>query len=146
MDPKDVILYSLAALGSGVAIRQYIINPLLAKWRDRSGATKQLAEEIAALRKQMSGFELMPGLVKVCEAQVAEVAKLREAVTAFTKVVVREAASDEDILENYSETQADLAYARGQYMAQGYTPEEAEAKVDADESVSAVWSGTPGVE
>jgi hypothetical protein len=149
MDPKDILLYGLAAVGGVVLVWKHGIQPLIAKWNaiqdGRTDATKQLANEIAELRKQMSGFELMPGLVKVCEAHVVEVAKHREAVTAFTKLVVREPAKDEDILENYDENQADRAFAKGKYMAEGYPPAEAEARVDADEAVQGMWSGTPGV-
>jgi hypothetical protein len=159
MDPqtiKDSILYGIAACFGVYLIWKHLIEGTVDAWRatqnDKTEAIRinthsleKLGAEIAELRKQMSGFELMPGLVKVCEAHVVEVAKHREAVTAFTKLVVREPVKDEDILENYDENQADRAFAKGKYMAEGYPPAEAEARVDADEAVQGMWSGTPGV-
>jgi hypothetical protein len=157
MDPqqiKDYILYGIVA-----CIGLYFVwkNGILSFWatwcslqedkaeaiRINTNSLEKLGAELSEFRKQMDGFTLMPGLVKVCEAQVAEVAKLREAVGAFTKVVVREPAKDEDVLEQYDETQADLAFARGKYMAEGLSPDEAAAKVDADEAIKNQW-GTPG--
>jgi hypothetical protein len=147
VDPKDIILYGIAGVVAIRLVWQHGIKVAIGKWQtsqqEKTDATKLLATEIAELRKQMEGFALFPGLVKVCEAQVAEVAKLREAVGVFTKVVVREPAADEDVVENYDETQADRAYARGRYMAEGFSPDDAALRVDADEAIKNQW-GTPG--
>jgi hypothetical protein len=106
-------------------------------------AMERLADELAQANS-LDAKPLLEGLVRVCAAQVEAVQKPREAVASFTKLVAREPEKDEDVVQNYSEEDADRAFARGQYMAEGYSPEEADLRVDVDDQ-RRIYSGTPGL-
>lgn len=157
MDPRDIIIYGVGTAGCLYFVWNTIVKPAYAKLKvsgeqktaailANTAALEQVRSELSAINGKLGGFELMPGLVRVCDAQVMEISKLREVVAKFAAVVVREPEAESDVVEKYDEHDADRAYAKGQYMAQGMSPDEAELRVDSDEAVASVWKSTPGVE
>lgn len=99
-------------------------------------AMNRLAEELSKINAQVGEGMVSPllqGLVRVCEAQVEEIGRLRASVDKFVKVVTPEAGRDEDVVEGYDEVMADRTFAKQQFMSQGYTEDEAEAQVDAEQ-------------
>ena len=88
---------------------------------------KRLADAAEGHGQNLGGY--MAGLVKVCEANVAQYEKLTAAIEKFSALVV---APGKDELTTYDEGIADRSYRTQQYMAEGLTKANAETRADAD--------------
>lgn len=121
-------------MGAYLALRP-VFSAIRAKYTEHIDLRRQNTDAVialaAALEKASSKEAveatnaLIQGLVKVCEAQVAEVGKMRAAVAAFAKIVAPPDRDDKDVLEHHNEWEADQTFRKQQFMAEGMTEDEA---------------------
>lgn len=84
--------------------------------------------------------KLIAGQIRVCEAMVIEIAKLREAVEKFTSVVVAGGPQPPDTsptpaaYQPYDEEEADKAFLTQTFMAGGMTEEEAKIRAELEKT------------